>query len=637
MLRLARLTLVIAATLLSVRLKPDAQTNLPVLLCIGFLLAALLMFGGQARLRFRGGQPATQLGPENITLPRSALSLRSTIVPYVDVRSVTVSGRGPTAQLIIETSRRSWRFPVVNFIASDALWRLQEGLRQHATALPGGAARWDAIVARHQLAERIGAARPWGTWGTWGIILVALLCFAVQALLLNQAVLTASDGFAIVDAGANAALLVHGGQWFRLVAANLLHLNARHVLGNLLFVLAFGSYLEPLIGLRRLVLVMLWSCLASQLVSAAVGLQQAGYLFAIGNSGGVYGLAGGLAAVTLRFGVELPGGYRLPSRAWLLIGLSLVAGLSGLAFPSAVTRVDHAAHAGGFAAGLPACLLLLPRRRRLRDTGSPGLATNVALASVSCIWVAGIAAAALHAASPQALAADRYELAAGMLARDRFPSAVKNMVAWAVAAEPAAPTTALRNAQELARRGVMEESNARGPGTPTAIAVRDTEAVLSHRLGQDDKAIRLELPLLSADADAATHLADFLEASWRRRPLTTHGDTGPPPLLAIGDGVLILSRTTPVAVQTDVLALVHRNNAVAGLLRFQLVPGFVGKQLLPLPSSRGGPSLSPPPAIWTDGQSTIDITLLDADGCRCRWPTLVPAFYPYAKAAAVAP
>ena len=620
-LRFGRLALVCVATMLSMPLKPGAQTILPAVLCCEFVLIGLVMFGAQARLRLRGGHSPILLGPENITLPRTALSLRSAIVPYVDVRSVTVSGRGGTAQLIIETKQRRWRFPVVGFVAPDAVRRLRDSLRQHITSLPDGAARWDAIVARHTLAERIGAVRP---WGTWGIILVALLCFTAQAMLLKP-----SDGFAFLDAGANAALLVHGGQWFRLVTASLLHLNARHVVGNLLFALAVGSVLEPLIGLRRIVLVMLWSCLASQVVSAAVGLQQGQNLCAIGNSGGVYGLIGGLAAVTWRFGAELPGGHRWPARAWVLVGLSL------LALPFVVTQVDHAAHAGGFAAGLLACLLLLPRRRRLADTGSPGVATNSALALGTCVWVVGIALAAIHAASPKALAADRYELATGILARDRFSPPVKNLVAWAVATDRAAPTVALQTAQELARRGVMEESVARGPSTPIAIALRDTEAFLSHRLGQDDKAIRMELPLLYASADAAPHLAEFVEAAWRRRRLTTHGDSGPAPLLAIGDGVLILSRSTPVAVQTDVLALLHRDGAVAGLLRFQLVPGFVGTQVLPLPSSTGGPSLSPPPSIWTDGKSTIDIALLDAGGCACRWPTLVPAYYPYAEAAGV--
>jgi membrane associated rhomboid family serine protease len=622
-LQFGRVALVIVATLLSVSPKPGAQSSVPVLLAVEFVVLCLVMFGSQARLRLRGGPPPVLLGPENITLPRSALSLRTAIVPYVDVRSVTVTGRGRTAQLIIDTARRRWRFPVDGFAVPDALARLQGGLRQHISGLPDGAARWDAIMARHTLAEQIGAVRP---WGTWAITLVALLIFGVQS-----AVLRAGDGLGFVDAGANAALLVQHGQWFRLVTASLLHQNARHVVGNVLFVLAFGSVLEPLIGMRRIILVMLWSCLASQVVSTAVGLQYGGYLFAIGNSGGVYGLMGALAAVTWRFGGELPGGYRLPVRAWVFVGISVVA------FPFIVTQVDHAAHAGGLAAGFLAGWLMVRGRRQLEGGSAPGLATNLALAALSCVWLAGIAAAAQHAARPAARAADRYTLAASMLAHDHFPPAVKNLVAWAVAIDKAAPAAALADAQELARRAVMQESHAHGPNTLAAIAVRDTEAVLTHRMGQDDKAIRMELPLVNRGAEEAAHLAEFVEATWRQAHLTTQGDAGPPPTLAIGHGVLILSRNAPVAAETDVLALLHRGGDVAGLLRFQLMPGFAGTQVLPLPSSKGGPSLSPPPPIWTDGKSTIDIARMDAGGCHCGWPTLVPAYYPYVKPAELGP
>jgi membrane associated rhomboid family serine protease len=620
---MVRLALVIGATWLSFPASAARQTTLPGVLVGEFAVLCLIVAGANVRLRRQGGLPPIVLGPESISLPRNPLSARTTTINYEDVRSVSIVGRSVTSLLVIDTRRRIFRFPHAGFARPDALARLREGIKARILSMPGGQARWAAIDARQGLADRLAYVRP---WGTWTVALLIMIVFGLQVLLQAP-----GNDMALLDQGANASLLVRDGEWFRLVTASLLHLNARHAVGNALFLVVIGGILEPLIGLRQFLLVLLATCLAAQALSAEVGLHSGSYVYSVGISGGLYGLIGALAALTLRFGAHLPGGFRLPLRAWAMIAISV------LALPFFVLQVDHAAHIGGFASGLLLGLLLLRNRGAVLEASTSRAAPTLALGAVACVWGAGLVWAVAHEASTAARSADHYALAADMLAADHFAPMSRNFVAWAVAVDPAAPAEALENARQLARQGVMQERHVQRPNRFVTAAILDTEAVLSHRLGNDDEAIRLELPLIWTVPQTGSHLAAFVEKAWRRRGITMQGDAGPPPVMAIGHGVLLLTRDAQVKKQTDVLALLHRNNELAGILRFQLVPGFSGTQILPLPSNEGAPGLSPPPPIWTDGQSRIDIARMDADGCGCAWPTLVPGYFAYQPALSAIP
>jgi rhomboid protease GluP len=623
LLQAGRIGLVLAATVLSVPAKPGQGNALPIIFAIEFIVVVAAMVGAQIRLRRAGGLPPIELGPDGITLPRNSLSLRGMLVPYADVRAATLLGRGGSAQVVVDTRRRAWRFPRGWFAAADALSLLRQGLKAHVLAMPDGAARWAGIDARHGAAERLALSRPWGSW-TIGLLVAA--CFAVQAWLVHG-----PDALGLIDAGGNAAFLVRHGEWFRLVTASLLHLNARHMLGNALFLVVIGSMLEPLIGFSQFLLVLLFSCVASQLVSCLFALHSGSYIYAIGLSGGLYGLLGALAAVTLRFGASLPGGFRLPGRAWLFFAASVVI------FPFLVTGVDHAAHAGGLIAGLLVGGVLLLNRADLAALAAPHRFVHIALAALLLLWGAGIGEAFRHETDPAARAADRYVLATGMLDQPRFPPLADNEVAWAIAIDPAAPQPALQTAHMLARQAFDSEWHDKKRYQAIEAAILDTDAALNHRLGNNDRAIYQELGLVRTGPQATTHLGTFVQAAWRHDGLTRQGDAGPAPSLTIGQGVLRLTALVPVVKQTDVLALLYHNKSLAGVLRFQLVPGFSGTQILPLPSNTGAPGTSAPPSYWTDGQSSIDIVRMDGRGCHCQWPTLVPGYYAYDPAFADLP
>ena len=67
-------------------------------------------------------------------------------------------------------------------------------------------------------------------------------------------------------------------------------------------------------------------------------------------------------------------------------------------------------------------------------------------------------------------------------------------------------------------------------------------------------------------------------------------------------------------------------DARVGVVFFRLPPGFSGTQVLPLPMQRGVPGTAPPPAVWLDGASHIDVALFDRRGCFCKWPEMGPTY-----------
>lgn len=151
-------------------------------------------------------------------------------------------------------------------------------------------------------------------------------------------------------------------QPWQLVTAPLLHANAIHLLGNVLFLVVFGRLIDEFLGgWRLLVLFLLFAALAG-LVYLASGDRRP----AVGASGGVSGLMGLVLFTAPRVGIQTFWGLffllrRATIPAWYLLGLFVLFDLADLW----AARVDGevgvgaaAAHVGGFVAGVLASLLL---------------------------------------------------------------------------------------------------------------------------------------------------------------------------------------------------------------------------------------------------------------------------------------
>lgn len=189
---------------------------------------------------------------------------------------------------------------------------------------------------------RTAAALPFRVAGS----LVATGPLAAAMALANVAAFTALVALAPPEGLTSSHLLAWGGnhgpsvmadgEGWRLLSYGFLHAGALHLLANTLAILTVGAFLCRELGPSRFLALHVSGILAGGFAFAAFGPANA---VSVGASGGVFALAGALAALAIR---RHP---RVSPRS-LAVDLSLMAAFS------AVAGVDWLAHAGGFAAGL---------------------------------------------------------------------------------------------------------------------------------------------------------------------------------------------------------------------------------------------------------------------------------------------
>jgi len=448
---LLRLIAIYAVSLAGILLSlPSAVAFSALALCYLVLRVAVVLAVVGARVawvRWAGGAPPIRFGADAMTLPRFGSGRLVALVPYSDIRSVTLAGRGSWSRLILDTPWRAHVFRLSQFEAPEPLEAMRALLRPRILAPPEGAAQWDSMERRQALAERVAGLIPWSTWALAALLVMA---FAVQILAGN------GDTLRVIDLGADAPWLVGMGQWWRLVTANLLHLNANHLLSNLLVLLLAGPLLERLIGPRHFVLLVLATGLISLAASTFSQPLLRHFIIAMGFSGALSGILGALAVLSWRFGTQLPGGLRVRWWVWVLVALSVT---SALYVPrSAVNgpRVDNVAHAAGFlAGGLLTWLIFLSRSdvSCLRETRLPA---RVALASLAVIWAVAASNAGIYGASIAARRADRVALMQAALRHPGYGAAIENDLAWEIATDPTVSADVLEEAKRLAGRAVAE-------------------------------------------------------------------------------------------------------------------------------------------------------------------------------------
>ncbi len=162
-----------------------------------------------------------------------------------------------------------------------------------------------------------------------------------------------------VDLGADAQTLIRFGArkanlgfpqdpW-RLMASVFLHLNAWHLISNVLVLAAWGACLEKLLGRFELLALFLLTGFAGSLLSDIYGPDS----LAMGASGSAFGFAGAVLVLSFlapewRAWDDDAGRWRKMSVAVFVLALLTVVGFSSMV-PGA--RLDHWAHGGGAATG----------------------------------------------------------------------------------------------------------------------------------------------------------------------------------------------------------------------------------------------------------------------------------------------
>ena len=153
--------------------------------------------------------------------------------------------------------------------------------------------------------------------------------------------------FAVFLFGASGAIPVfHYGWWWTILSAGWLHGSALHILFNMMWIRQLGPDTAEMYGPSRTVIIYTVAGAAGFLLSTL-----AGHALTLGASAGIMGLLGAL----VRYGQRTGSGH-IRRQAWTWALILFVLGFL-------MRGVDNWAHAGGFAGGYLAALLLDPVKR----------------------------------------------------------------------------------------------------------------------------------------------------------------------------------------------------------------------------------------------------------------------------------
>ncbi len=157
----------------------------------------------------------------------------------------------------------------------------------------------------------------------------------------------------------NPFLVLKKGEYWRMVTSMFYHFGTEHLVCNMLMLFFVGRILESLFGSLRLFVLYFASGLvasgASLLYNGIIIRERGVFVFSAGASGAIYGLVGTFAVFFFihraRFSVD--------ERRRAVLALVLV--LFGSIFD---TGVGHAAHFGGFFAGIVIGMVYCLQRKR---------------------------------------------------------------------------------------------------------------------------------------------------------------------------------------------------------------------------------------------------------------------------------
>jgi len=484
----------------------------PASFALGLLTLLVAAWTGRART-----PPAILVHTDAIELPKSPAGGPRMRVPFGEIRALDRWRREGRSTLLLCTARRLFVVPGPAFEDEDTLEALASLVLSRIAASEGGAEQLRDIERRHLVGRRAMSQRPFATYLLLGLV---VLGFALQyaAGALDESPLAASA--AMIRLGANAKLLVAEGEWFRLFTANFLHGGAVHIAMNGFALLSLGLIVERLVGSVRFLGIYLISAATGSIASALWSPA----LFSVGASTALFGLLGAFGYLSLRFGADLPAGFRQTARWWLFI-----IAVNG-ALPFLVPIIDLWAHVGGAAGGLVAAFVAYPTGPRLDPRRPEGFgAKAIAAVGIAAHLIAGWQASEWGDQ-------DQAERAFARVLEGTADPLTLNNLAWFVAIDPSAARGELELAAQIAERAVRL--------APERPEVLDTFATALARLGELERAVELEqraIALSPRDPIYWGQLARFLGkrsppgGTWR-----VEGDT----LHLEGEGlfVVLLSR-----------------------------------------------------------------------------------------------
>jgi rhomboid protease GluP len=197
------------------------------------------------------------------------------------------------------------------------------------------------------------------------LVMGGTITLYVLSLLLSgtgiQGLLSPSTEVLFLLGASGAVPVFQFGRWWTVLTAGWLHAGALHVLFNVLWIRQLAPAVADLYGPGRMVIIYTVSGIVGFTVSTLAGLVLPplpiirGAMFSVGASAPIFGLLGALVCYGRRTGSSHVG-----QAGWQY---ALFLGIFGLIFPG----VDNWAHAGGFAGGYLASVVLDPLKRERVD------------------------------------------------------------------------------------------------------------------------------------------------------------------------------------------------------------------------------------------------------------------------------
>jgi len=310
----------------------------------------------------RRGRSSVALHATGFRHPGGLFAASERFTPYASITQLVVTVRG----LRVATRKGVFLLRRAAFLSMGGPEALARALYARILAQPSGAHQ----LARMQRLNRWMLGRH-SYWLSRGVSLVCVAVFVLQELYFPWVEL----------AGVFSRELVAVGEWWRLVTANFLHAFILHLVLNAVCLLGLGLLVERSLGSARAALIMVASALG-----AMGGSYLAGYQWAVGASGIVAGLVGGLIWLEFRRPEQLPAIWRIPRPLFVgaVLGESIV-----LLF---VPGVAHAAHLGGIVSGALVTAAVAPaelgsgKSPRWLAPACGAAALGVVVAILAAVW-----------------------------------------------------------------------------------------------------------------------------------------------------------------------------------------------------------------------------------------------------------
>ena len=526
------------------------------------------LFAGVPRVIFEGSK---------ITLTPYDVIGRPRTFDCEDLRSITLTKFLWWKSLIITVGRSSYAFPIRAFVHESDIDTLRQAIRDRLTRSETGRIRWSDIEALGETNRIFGEIVPWGT------ISLGLICcgiFFTQASIISN-----QDIFGFMRLGANVPQLISGGDLYRLVSANLMHLNFVHLFGNMIFLAIFGTLAERQIGFPKFLIVIGISGLCAQICSALWILYSKKFLISLGLSGALFGVFGALAVLHLRYASQQPGWYHMPLKGWVSL---LVANL--LFLPFLVPQIDYAAHIGGLIGGILTMTILVIGTDHLIALRHSSRGTMSAVGVLVTLWGAGAIAAVDEYFQPERFNSQLGGFVQALEYYDTLPPPVENAIAWAVAMDPAASPDMLKNALFLIDRAIKTDPKSKLAAQINLSAFTDTMATVQYRLGNFVRAVELEQTIFERQNPIyQSKLARFYDAYLLKNDPRFFGDHNVPlPKL-----ILVMPDTSNMppliyvpadsirAHGGDIFALIKQGGRLLGLVRLKIGPNYMEGESMP--------------------------------------------------------